>query len=275
NMDRARKIEESQKILKIHFKDPSLLEQALSHASSCEKCNSNERLEFLGDSVVGLVVTEYLYHRFPHFQEGKLTKIKSALVSRKTMANVTRELGLHEYCIFGNSMSQKSQIPQSVLANVFEALIGAIYLDQGYEAAKEFILAHFTQKVEIFQDQKNIEDFKSLLQDYCQKHLGCTPRYKVLAAEGPEHEKTFTVAVILGDKQFETGQGRSKKKAEQSAAKATYYLIQQSPLDKEHFVQSLTEKKLPENEREEKQEKVKEKKRNGLFYTFFKSLFKK
>ena len=224
-MDRQERVGACQDKLQIQFHNPALLEQALNHASSCEKVHSNERLEFLGDSVLGLITTEFLYHHFPHYQEGMLTKYKSVLVSRKTLAQITQELGLIEYCSLGNSMSKQQELPQSVLANIFEAILGAIYLDQGYQVAKQFALTHLQKRV-LQLEEERWEDYKSQLQDYCQKNFGLTPRYTVLGQEGPEHAKIFTVAVKMEEYLFGEGRGRSKKKAEQEAARVTLQELQ-------------------------------------------------
>ena len=238
-MEKEERLEKCQELLQIKFQNPELLEEALTHSSAYHNGFSNERMEFLGDSILGLVVTEYLYRTYPEFSEGKLTKIKSVVVSRRTLAVVTKKLEVAQYCYFGQGIRKRPTIPSSIQANLFEALVGAIYLDQGYEAARKFILSHLLNVIELQKHDQNSEDFKSLLQDYCQKYYGLTPTYEVTDAEGPEHEKIFTVAVSLGDRLFEEGKGKSKKKAEQMAAKSTLSRLKKEKLNRDNFFERL------------------------------------
>lgn len=238
-MEKEERLEKCQELLQNRFRNPELLEEALTHSSAYHNGFSNERMEFLGDSVLGLVVTEYLYNTYPEFSEGKLTKIKSVVVSRKTLAAVTKELMVAQYCYFGQGIKKRPSIPSSIQANLFEALVGAIYLDQGYEAARTFILHHLLKIIELQKNDQNSEDFKSILQDYCQKFYGLTPTYEVTGSQGPEHEKIFSVAVSLGERFFEEGLGKSKKKAEQMAAKATLHRLKKENLSRDDFFEQI------------------------------------
>lgn len=202
------------------FKEPSLLIAALTHASIANsRVESNERLEFVGDAILGMVVCNELYRRFPEYLEGELTKIKSAVVSRRTCAIISREIGLPKYLFIGKGMSGRNQLPQSLAAAVYESLIAAIYIDSGdLEFTRHFILRttghHITQAAES-EHQRN---FKSQLQQYAQKALSATPIYELLDEKGPDHSKCFEVGVVVHGHRYGSAWGPSKKEAEQKAA---------------------------------------------------------
>ncbi|MGL4462665.1 MAG: ribonuclease III [Planctomycetia bacterium] len=201
------------------FRQPKLLLNALTHASSSDsRLASNERLEFLGDSVLGLVVCEQLYRVFPDFLEGELTKIKSVVVSRRTCARITRRLELDRFLVLGKGMSSQSVIPQSVLADAFESLIAAVFLDGGWEPAKALVLAHLRDEITKAAGGGTEENHKSHLQQRAQRELSITPTYELLSEAGPDHSKNFQVAAVIGSKRFPPAWGRSKKEAEQRAA---------------------------------------------------------
>ncbi|MGL4462016.1 MAG: ribonuclease III [Planctomycetia bacterium] len=201
------------------FRQPKLLLNALTHASSSDsRLASNERLEFLGDSVLGLVVCEQLYRVFPDLLEGELTKIKSVVVSRRTCARITRRLELDRFLVLGKGMSSQSAIPQSVLADAFESLIAAVFLDGGWEPAKALVLAHLRDEITKVAGGGTEENHKSHLQQRAQRELSITPTYELLSEAGPDHSKNFQVAAVIGSKRFPPAWGRSKKEAEQRAA---------------------------------------------------------
>lgn len=206
------------------FKDELLLETALTHRSALNEklsraTESNERLEYLGDAVLELAASVFLYQRFPTQPEGELTAYRSALVRTTTLAEVAKELNLGEKLF----MSKGEEVGggrqnESLLANTFEALLGAIYLDLGYDAVVEFLTAHLYPKFDQIYDQGLFKDAKSTLQETVQALNSNTPEYKVINEVGPDHNKVFTVAVIINGKQVAVGEGKSKQLAQQAAA---------------------------------------------------------
>jgi ribonuclease-3 len=202
------------------FRDPSLLRSALTHASHAEhRLASNERLEFLGDAILGMVVCEHLYHSYPSQMEGELTRIKSVVVSRKVCAEVSRELGLHEHLLLGKGMLAHRSLPQSLLADVLESLVASIYLDGGWPPARDFIERYILPRIAPLAAGSSDGNYKSMLQQWAQRELGQTPTYLVLAEEGPDHVKSFRISAKVGDLQFEPAWGNTKKQAAQLAAK--------------------------------------------------------
>lgn len=208
-----------QQVLDYQFRSPSLLRAALTHASGADhRLASNERLEFLGDAILGAVVCAQLYSRYPESLEGVLTRIKSVVVSRRTCAKVSRQLGLESFLVLGKGMGAASQTPDSVLAAVFEALIGAIYLDGGMEAARTFIERHLSSEIEAADEDQGGQNHKSSLQQAAQRQYGETPTYLLLDEKGPDHSKCFKVAAQIGSRLFTAAWGPNKKDAEQRAA---------------------------------------------------------
>jgi ribonuclease-3 len=217
--ERRKVLEECQECLHYEFDDPNLLLSALTHASSADsRVVSNERLEFLGDSVLGLVVCEQLYTSYPKLLEGELTKIKSVVVSRTTCARVAGTLGMERFLILGKGMATQPKIPRSVMADVFESLIAAIYLDGGLEQAKQFILRHLQPEIDGAANGREGGNFKSQLQQMAQREFGATPTYEMLEERGPDHSKLFRVAAIVKNQQYPAAWGSNKKEAEQRAA---------------------------------------------------------
>lgn len=201
------------------FKNPQLLDKSLTHASlSDHRVDSNERLEFLGDAILGLVVCHELYNRFPNYLEGELTKVKSMLVSRRTCSRLAQEIGLQNYLRVGKGMLNHRRIPSSCLAAVFESVIGAIYLDGGQEAAWAFLLHWFEPLLQEADADRHQENYKSLLQQHAQRKMDVTPHYELLDEKGPDHSKCFEICVALGTQRFPSAWGPSKKEAEQLAA---------------------------------------------------------
>ncbi len=202
------------------FRKPQVLLQALTHSSIKTEDNpSNERLEFLGDSVLGLVMTEFLYNFFQDHNEGELTQIKSVVVSTNTLAAESERLNLHEYYSVGKGVKRRQKMPRSLLANVFEAVVAAIYRDSGLETARRFVLGNLYHHVLTVAHNRHERNFKSILQQLAQKELGLTPTYRVVTEKGPDHLKWFEVVAVIGDRQYLSGGGRSKKEAEQLAAR--------------------------------------------------------
>jgi ribonuclease-3 len=201
------------------FSDRNLLVRALTHASSTEnRLLSNERLEFLGDAVLALVICRVLFERFSDYLEGDLTKIKSMLVSRGTCSRLCQELGLNGHLKVGKGMVSSRALRGSLAAGVFEAIIAAIYIDGGYEAAKDFLLRIFGPLIEEADAQHSQGNFKSVLQQYAQEQFGTTPVYVLLDEKGPDHDKCFELEVVLGEHHFPSAWGSNKKQAEQKAA---------------------------------------------------------
>jgi ribonuclease-3 len=216
-LERRREIERR---LGFRFMDATLLEFALTHSSAkTEKRPSNERLEFLGDAVLGLVISDFLYTAFPDRDEGELTRIKSVVVSAKTLAQEAKRLELDQVLDVGRGV-QKDGIPASIIANVFEAVIGAIYLDGGLEPARRFILNKLATAIEGVVRARHSLNWKSLLQQLTQRLWAETPTYEVAREIGPEHGKEFEVVALVKSEVKGAGRGRSKKLAEQSAARA-------------------------------------------------------
>ena len=212
-------LEECQEAIGYRFRKPELLRAALTHTSGANtRLASNERLEFLGDSVLGLVTCEQLYLRFPEYQEGDLTKVKSVIVSRKTCARFSIELGLGNFLFLGKGMAASVEVPSNLLADVFESMVAAIFLDGGWEEAKKFVLTHIQPEVERVAEQAITANSKSLLQQVAQREFGGTPRYYVLDEQGPDHDKCFKVAAEVSQHRFPPAWGRNKKEAELKAA---------------------------------------------------------
>ena len=218
-MTGAEALDRARKALGYQFRDANLLVYALTHASVANtRLESNERLEFLGDAVLGLVVCEELYRRYEHYLEGELTKIKSVVVSRKVCADIAQEIGLDDLLLLGKGMRQRNGLPTSLQAAVFESLIAAIYLDGGLEAARTFILEHVMEHIESAAASESQQNYKSFLQQHAQRYLSTTPQYEELDEQGPDHSKCFEVCVSINGRRFPSAWGSSKKEAEQRAA---------------------------------------------------------
>jgi len=211
------------------FRRSELLLQSLTHSSIANsRGDSNERLEFLGDAVLGMVVCTELYERFGDWQEGDLTKVKSVVVSRRVCAEIADRIGLTDLLILGNGVGVRHSLPMSLRAAVYEAVIGAIYIDGGLEPARKFIAHTISPHLEQFAASQNHENYKSALQQYAQRQRSSTPIYEALDEQGPDHSKCFEVCVVLGGERFPSAWGPSKKEAEQEAAKrALEALLQQ------------------------------------------------
>jgi ribonuclease-3 len=207
------------------FKNPDLLKQALIHRSYLNehpeiKLDHNERLEFLGDAVLELVVTEFLFAKYPEREEGELTAFRAALVNTESLSQVAGELGLGDLILLSKGEAKDNgRARQAILADTFEAVTGAIYLDSGYESAKQFITQHLLYKIDEIVANNLWQDSKSAFQEKSQALKDITPTYQVLSAIGPDHSKTFTVGLYLGEELIAKGVGPSKQRAEQEAAR--------------------------------------------------------
>lgn len=212
--------------LGVSFNDLSLLRQAFTHRSYLnehrgEKGGHNERLEFLGDAVLELISTHFLYEKFPTHPEGDLTAYRAALVNAVTLSEVAQKLGMNDYLLLSRGEAKDTGRARGVLlANAFEAVVGAMYLDQGYDAARAFISEHLFPKIDEIIKKKLWQDAKSALQEKVQEVEGVTPYYSVIKETGPDHDKHFVVGVYVKDKLVAEGAGKAKQEAEQSAAQA-------------------------------------------------------
>lgn len=208
--------------LGVHFKDPKLLFLAFVHSSYVNEnkhlaSEHNERLEFLGDAVLGLLISDFLYQKYPDLAEGELTLLRSALVGASACTHFVKKLGLDKYILLGKGEKLSLRGRKTILADLFEAIIGAIYLDSGWKIVKAFLFEHLSEEIQkIIENPKS--NFKAELQKHTQKHFGLTPFYKVLEETGPGHRRHFIVGVFLDDKELAKGEGENKKEAEQKAA---------------------------------------------------------
>lgn len=218
-------IGEFEQLVGIKFRDKDLLKQAFTHRSFLNenrvaKGGHNERLEFLGDAVLELVITRFLYDEYKNKTEGDLTSIRSALVNAQTCAEVAKSLNVNDYMLLSRGEAKDTgRARQYILANALEAIIGAVYLDQGYEVAKIFIEKYITPLTKKIVEEELWVDAKSKFQEKAQDVVGITPSYKTLKEVGPDHDKKFTVGVFLGEQKVAEGEGDSKQDAEQSAAR--------------------------------------------------------
>ena len=211
----------AEEILGYRFGDRSLLSTALVHASIANaRVESNERLEFLGDAILGMVVCDRLYRTYPAALEGELTKVKSNVVSRKTCAEIAREIGLERALVLGKGVGNRENLPASLAAASFEAVVGALYLDGGLEIARSFILKHLDPRIARAATLGHQHNFKSVLQQAGQRVSLPNPQYVVVEESGPDHAKTFLIRVDLNGRKFPARSGSSKKQAEQEAALA-------------------------------------------------------
>jgi ribonuclease III len=233
--EEAEILEACQEAIGYRFRQPELLRASLTHASGANtRLASLERMEFLGDSVLGLVVCEQLYLRFPDYQEGDLTKIKSVVVSRRTCARIGKELGLGDFVFLGRGMHVHGTVPPSILADVYEALVAAIYLDGGLEVARKFILDYMGPEIEEVAESASGGNYKSLLQQVAQREFSATPQYLVLDEKGPDHSKCFKIAAVIGRHTYAGAWGRTKKEAEQRAAMNALAQVSGDPIPFEH-----------------------------------------
>ncbi|MEI6400039.1 MAG: ribonuclease III [bacterium] len=208
----------------IVFSDKSLLAQSFTHRSYINenggtKNGHNERLEFLGDAVLELITTDFLYKAYPGNNEGELTAYRSALVNAIIISEVASEIGMNEYLLLSKGESKDTGKARSyILANTYEAFLGAVYLDQGYDTAKKFVEDTLMPRLDEIVSKKLWRDAKSLVQEKAQEIYKTTPLYKVISENGPDHDKHFTIAIFFGEEEIARGKGKSKQEAEQAAA---------------------------------------------------------
>ena len=212
-------LDECQTTLQYHFRDREMLVMCLTHSSTARtRLHSNERLEFFGDAILGTVVCEALFHRFPEADEGELTRIKSIVVSRATCAIMAERVQLERYVLVGKGLGGGGRIPSSIVAGAFEGLIAGIYLDGGLDAIRTFLAPLVNPEIESAAATLHAQNYKSLLQHVAQKTMGATPIYRVLDERGPDHSKCFYVSAVIGGRSFPPGWANNKKEAEQLAA---------------------------------------------------------
>ncbi len=210
----------------IFFKNKMLLAQAFTHRSyinenAHNKVSHNERLEFLGDAVLELSVTDYIYRKYPDRDEGELTAYRSSLVNAVIIGEVAAELNMNEYLYLSRGEAKDvGKARTYILANTYEAYVGAVYMDQGYEIANKFIIDTLLGRLDEIVEKKLWRDAKSLVQEKCQEYENVTPSYKVLSESGPDHDKHFTIGIFFGNTRVAEGKGKSKQEAEQAAARA-------------------------------------------------------
>jgi len=216
----ADRIASCERALGYRFSDPALLERALTHSSSkTATLASNERLEFLGDSILGAIVCDFLFRSFEEFSEGQLTKIKSVVVSSRTLGRCTRRIGIDRYLVLGKGVATQRAVPSSILGNAFEAIVAAIYLDGGMEEARRFVMRHLEGEISRALEDRHPRNYKSLLQHLVQKRHATVPSYRVLESRGPDHAKEFRICAVVDSRELPAAWGRSKRDAEQRAAR--------------------------------------------------------
>lgn len=223
-------VTEFEEILKYTFKNKNLIKEALSHSSYANENkknrHSNERLEFLGDSVLSIVVSQYLFEHFRHLPEGELTKIRASLVCEKSLHVFAKQINLGKYiCLGKGEENTGGRERPSILADAFEAVIAAIYLDGGLESAEKHILRFIPKDIDDKKQSVNFNDYKTILQEVIQKNPEEKIEYSLVSESGPDHNKAFTVQVCLNSNVIGTGTGKSKKDAEQMAAKEALELM--------------------------------------------------
>ena len=229
---RRAELKELQQAMGVRFRRLALLEQALSHSSFVNEMPDqrpphNEKLEFLGDAVLELVVSDELFHSYPSYYEGELTKLRAAIVRKTTLAKVAKKIGIGPYIRLGKGEELGGgRKRNSLLADTMEALIGAIYLDSGLEAARRFVVRHFGEEVIRLDKDHHKMDYKSILQEITQSRFQTLPRYTVLSESGPPHDRIYEVSLTIGNEPYGVGTGRNKKEAQQSAARVALRKLQ-------------------------------------------------
>ncbi len=224
------KIERCQQLVDYRFQDVALLQSALTHASgAAHRLANNERLEFLGDSILGLVVCEWLYEEYPEYNEGDLTKIKSSVVSRRACGKVACELRLDECLIVGKGIHRGRGFPRSLVSDVFEAITAALYLDGGMPVVRPRLRRWLAGEVRSAVEGRGSANFKSLLQQFAQRERASTPFYRLVTETGPDHRKRFRVSAVIAGEEFQPAWGNNKKDAEQHAAANALAILHAEP----------------------------------------------
>ncbi|MDP1808902.1 MAG: ribonuclease III [Actinomycetota bacterium] len=221
--DHEKAVKKAQEALGIKFNDEYLLRVALTHSSFAYEIGAadfNEKLEFLGDSVLGIIITEYIFHAFPKFQEGGLAKLRANLVRAETLAEIARELRVGEFVLIGRGAEQSGgRRNESILADCMEAIIGAVYIDQGIEVTRDFIIELFRGRISEQGKAKELGDPKTTLQELTMERWSALPDYEMVSQDGPAHRPIFSAAVTVRGQVYGRGVGTSKKRAQQIAAK--------------------------------------------------------
>lgn len=219
-------LEKLEKLIGVTFRDTAHLLTAITHRSYLNehreaRQDHNERYEFLGDAILELVVTDFLFGKYPERPEGELTAIRAALVNTTSLSDAASSLGINDFLLLSKGEERDTgRARQYILANTFESIIGAIYLDQGYDAARDFVASRLFDKTDTIVAKQLWRDSKSRFQELAQEHASVTPSYETLSQSGPDHDRVFTVGVFLGSEKIAEGKGRSKQEAEQLAAEA-------------------------------------------------------
>jgi len=225
--DRKKELVFFQKKAKFKFKHPDFLNQAFSHRSFANEygrtVDNNEKLEFLGDSVLGLVVSEFLYKNLPDKTEGDLARIKSFVVSEESLAEIARSIDVDKYILIGRGEEYSGgRDKKALLADCMEAIFGAYFLDMGFREVQRFILLYLVPQIQKVLENRHKKDYKTLLQEFVQKKYKTYPRYVLVKKTGPDHNKTFWMEVVINNKKYGPGTGKNKKEAEQNAAGIAY-----------------------------------------------------
>ena len=234
--ERIQELTSLQKKIGYTFQDILLLNKALTHKSyvneNSESLKDNERFEFLGDSVLDLIVSGYMIKTFPDFAEGTLSKIRAAVVNESCLAELARQIDLGVYLLLGKGeASSGGREKNSLLANAYEALAGAVYFDSGLDTAVEIYLPVLSKEIAKYAETARFRDYKSELQEYTQTHFNCIPKYQIVNEKGPAHAKEFEVTVLVEESIRGNGNGKSKKEAEQGAAKTALESFNLTPID--------------------------------------------
>jgi len=233
--DRRKELKELEKLLEVRFRRIELLDQALSHPSYVNEMpevrgEHYEKLEFLGDAVLELVVSHELYETYRTYGEGELTKLRAAVVSKPTLAKVAKKIGIDPYIRLGKGEELGGgRKRNSLLADALEALIGAAFLDGGLKMARELILRYFAEEIERLDKDQQKMDYKSILQEKTQMRFQTLPKYTVVKESGPPHDRTYEIVLTIKDEPYGTGNGRNKKEAQQNAARAALEKLQEQP----------------------------------------------
>ncbi len=231
SQDRKKELQLFERHAGIRFKELGALNQAFTHRSYAnelgESAPNNERLEFLGDSVLGMAVSEYLYQALPDQPEGELARIKSFVVSEASLSEISKRLRVDNFILIGKGEEYSGgRSKKAILADALEAIIGAYYLDSGFMPSRKFVLAILIPEIDKVLENKHAKDYKTLLQELVQKRMRTYPRYKVVQKSGPDHDRTFAIDVVISDRAYGPGKGKNKKEAEQDAARIAYHALQ-------------------------------------------------
>lgn len=219
------RLEQFQECLGYFFKDGELLTKALTH-KSYTKSKNNERLEFLGDAVIDLIVGEYLFKKFPKQKEGQLSKMRASLVSEKSLIHFAKKIALGEYInLSAAEESNNGREKSSILASAFEAVVGAVYLEEGIDTCKKIVYRLLEELYPQLDYESIFSDYKTALQEVTQAHFGTIPVYKLVGAIGPDHKKEFEISVVIEGRVYATKKGSSKKEAQQKAAEEAMHVL--------------------------------------------------